>query len=117
VTIPALEGSGRADLSIRTQDGGGGASELVMAYRCAVPVDRSWTPRTDEWRRQQGPKEPAVSERITWETCPKCGTEAALGWIRCVDANAGVEVPGEFDCPSGCLLTADELAAFAQQDE
>lgn len=47
-----------------------------------------------------------MSERITWETCPVCGARAAVGWIR--DGEA--EHPVESDCPSGCRLTASQLA-------
>ena len=40
-------------------------------------------------------------ERVTWETCPRCGLSAAVGWLD----GALVAV----DCPSGCQLTAADL--------
>jgi hypothetical protein len=43
----------------------------------------------------------AVSERVTWDTCPNCGRFAAVGW------RDGVLV--EADCPSGCRLTAEDF--------
>src|SRR5687768_18217892 len=41
-------------------------------------------------------------ERVTWETCPKCGLSAAVGWVN----GALVAV----DCPSDCRLTAADFA-------
>jgi hypothetical protein len=35
-----------------------------------------------------------ASEGITWETCPRCGLTAAVGWLD--------GVPVEFDCTAGC---------------
>ena len=52
-------------------------------------------------------EEPATSERVTWETCPSCGTSAALGW----SGRLGVEIPVEFDCPAGCELTEEQIRA------
>ncbi|WP_448625645.1 hypothetical protein [Geodermatophilus sp. URMC 64] len=43
-----------------------------------------------------------MSERVTWETCPRCGRSAAVGWV---DGRA-VEV----DCPGGCALPSAEFA-------
>jgi hypothetical protein len=37
-------------------------------------------------------------ERVTWETCPRCGLSAAVGWRE----GALVAV----DCPGGCRMTA-----------
>lgn len=45
------------------------------------------------------------SEWVTWESCPHCGNQAAVGWSetgRFVDAV-------EFDCPSGCRPSIGEL--------
>lgn len=53
-----------------------------------------------------------MSERITWETCPVCGASAAVGWAggpeTGADRSARAE-PTEFDCLSGCSLSAQEL--------
>jgi hypothetical protein len=40
-------------------------------------------------------------ERVTWETCPRCGLSAAVGWLD----GALVAV----DCPGGCRLTAADF--------
>jgi hypothetical protein len=46
------------------------------------------------------------SERVTWEICPNCQREAAVGWI---DAQAV-----EFDCQGGgCWLSPEQLHALA----
>lgn len=42
-----------------------------------------------------------ASERITWETCPRCGLTAAVGWLD--------GVPVEFDCTAGCAPTEQVL--------
>jgi hypothetical protein len=42
-----------------------------------------------------------VSERITWETCPRCGLTAAVGWLD--------EMPAEFECTRGCAPTEQDL--------
>ncbi len=39
-----------------------------------------------------------MSERITWETCPRCGTLAALAW------RGGTLV--DVDCPGECAITS-----------
>src|SRR4051812_49878200 len=49
-----------------------------------------------------------VSERITWETCPRCGLTAAVGWLD--------GVPVEFDCTAGCALTGQHLARLGRPD-
>ena len=41
-------------------------------------------------------------ERVTWETCPRCGLSAAVGWRD----GALVAV----DCPGGCQLTVTDFA-------
>jgi hypothetical protein len=56
-----------------------------------------------------------MSERITWEACPVCGSIAAVGWgsTESVDGPAH-QGPTEFDCPKGCRLSQRELTrAFA----
>ena len=42
-----------------------------------------------------------MSERVSWTSCPSCGERAAVGLT-------GDEV-AEFDCASGCKLTAAQL--------
>jgi hypothetical protein len=37
-----------------------------------------------------------ITERISWEVCPRCGGPAAVGWVD------GTAV--EFDCLRGCEL-------------
>ena len=64
-----------------------------------------------------------MSERITWEPCPVCGSSAAVGWAATATSEATPEAtpearpqddPVEFDCPNGCRLSVRELArAFA----
>jgi hypothetical protein len=41
-------------------------------------------------------------ERVTWETCPRCGLSAAVGWRD----GALVAV----DCPGGCRLVAADFS-------
>jgi hypothetical protein len=52
-----------------------------------------------------------VSERVTWEDCPRCGGSAAVGWAA-VSPVAGRprDMPVEFDCPDGCQPTLGELS-------
>jgi hypothetical protein len=60
-----------------------------------------------------------MSERVTWEGCPTCGKPAAVGWAAPVgnEAGDGSAYPLEFDCPSRCQLTADELSrAFGKPE-
>jgi hypothetical protein len=44
----------------------------------------------------------SAGERVTWETCPKCGLSASVGWRD----GALIVV----DCPGGCRLTAADFA-------
>ena len=44
----------------------------------------------------------SARERVTWETCPRCGLSAVVGWVN----GALVAV----DCPGGCRLTAADSA-------
>src|SRR4051794_15948808 len=44
----------------------------------------------------------SAGERVTWETCPKCGLSAAVGW------RDGALVA--LDCPGGCRLAAADFA-------
>jgi hypothetical protein len=44
----------------------------------------------------------SAGERVTWETCPRCGLSAVVGWRD----GALVAV----DCPGGCRLTAADFA-------
>jgi hypothetical protein len=52
-----------------------------------------------------------VSDRVTWERCPRCGGRAAVGWavVRWSPSGPGAEVPVEFDCPAGCSVRGDDL--------
>lgn len=80
-----------------------------------VPVQRS-----EPGAAWGGPRGPAVacaiprtvsmSERVTWEQCPRCGRSAAVGWgMPWTGRTSAEEVPVEYDCPSGCELDPDEL--------
>jgi hypothetical protein len=42
-----------------------------------------------------------MTERVTWDICPRCGRYAAVGWLD--------GMPVGFDCPRGCQLTAGEF--------
>ncbi len=44
----------------------------------------------------------STGERLTWETCPRCGRCAAVGWRD--------GVPVAVDCPGGCRPTLGEFA-------
>ena len=53
-----------------------------------------------------------MSERVTWEVCPRCGGVAAVGWAR-VPGTGGASGecrPVEFDCLTGCEVGFDVLA-------
>jgi hypothetical protein len=52
---------------------------------------------------------PGMSERVSWRACPWCGCLAAVGWAPARDA-PDVDVPVEFDCPTGCTPGRDTLA-------
>lgn len=59
-----------------------------------------------------------MSERISWETCPRCGSPAALGWAPSAASarrSDGEELPVEFDCTAGCTLNAAELRTLADR--
>jgi hypothetical protein len=43
-----------------------------------------------------------AGERVTWETCPRCGLSAVVRWR---DGALGA-----LDCPGGCRLTAEDFA-------
>lgn len=43
----------------------------------------------------------STSERVTVVSCPTCGQVAAVGWVS--------NRPVEYDCRSGCRITAGEL--------
>jgi hypothetical protein len=52
-----------------------------------------------------------MSERITWEACPVCGSTAAVGWGSTPgEEGRAQEDPVEFDCPNGCRLSELDLA-------
>ena len=44
-----------------------------------------------------------MSERVTWEPCPRCGTLAALGW------RGGTLV--HVDCPGDCRVACAEFVS------
>ena len=52
-----------------------------------------------------------MSERVTWEVCPRCGRLAAVGWARVPGAGRARRVcrPVEFDCIAGCRVELDVL--------
>ena len=47
----------------------------------------------------------STGERLTWETCPRCGRCAAVGWRD--------GVPLAVDCPGGCGPAPGEFARQA----
>jgi hypothetical protein len=49
----------------------------------------------------------AMSDHISWETCPHCHWRAAVGWL---DGSAV-----EFDCSAGCRLAAPQLRVFTDE--
>jgi hypothetical protein len=52
-----------------------------------------------------------MSERVTWEACPRCGERAAVGWEQvCLSTGPAREVPVELDCAGGCQPTLGELS-------
>jgi hypothetical protein len=53
-----------------------------------------------------------MSERVTWEVCPRCGGVAAVGWSRVPGTSGASDEcrPVEFDCLSGCQVTIGVLA-------
>jgi hypothetical protein len=63
--------------------------------------------RATAWTRSE---ESCMSDQVTWEACPDCGTSAAVGWtkVREITGPSVVWMPAEFDCPTGCHLTEDE---------
>jgi hypothetical protein len=48
-----------------------------------------------------------MSDRVTWESCPRCGQAAALGWDD--------EHPVEFDCTTGCRPAAGQFRYLAER--
>ncbi|NYJ07186.1 hypothetical protein [Petropleomorpha daqingensis] len=52
-----------------------------------------------------------MSDRVTWEKCPKCGAPAAVGWTTVAWASGEPveDEPTEIDCTSGCQLNSDEV--------
>jgi len=58
-----------------------------------------------------------MSDVITWETCPRCGRVAAVGWSSIRGDHDGeiMRLPVEFDCPDGCALDADEIVKVFQR--
>jgi hypothetical protein len=56
-----------------------------------------------------------MSDRITWEPCPRCGGLAAAGWAA-VTSGAGQAEDRlvEFDCPAGCISLPSTPPAFGE---
>lgn len=52
-----------------------------------------------------------MSDRVTWERCPRCRGRAAVGWdaVPWSATQPAAEVPVEFDCPAGCSVRSGEL--------
>jgi hypothetical protein len=48
-----------------------------------------------------------VSDRVTWERCPRCRGRAAVGWavVPRSPGQPAAEVPVEFDCAAGCSVS------------
>ena len=48
-----------------------------------------------------------MSDRVTWERCPRCGGRAAVGWVAVPGTvtEPAEEVPVEFDCAAGCSVS------------
>jgi hypothetical protein len=46
-----------------------------------------------------------MSDGVTWEDCPTCHRMAVVGWL---DGQVLA-----FDCPAGCILTAEQRQSFA----
>jgi hypothetical protein len=73
------------------------------------------TPAVDDWDVPGGRpttiRGEVMSERVTWEDCPRCGGPAAVGWAAAAEgvARSARELPVEFDCAGGCRLTPAEL--------
>ena len=42
-----------------------------------------------------------MSERVTWESCPRCGARAAVGWVD--------ETVAEVDCTMECELSEEHV--------
>jgi hypothetical protein len=60
-----------------------------------------------------------MSEKVTWEVCPRCGDIAAVGWapVAGIGSAPGTHRPVEFDCVAGCQVGVDELAeAYARPE-
>jgi hypothetical protein len=57
-----------------------------------------------------------MSERITWQPCPCCGSRAAVGWAPVTGADRGPtdDVPVEFDCSRGCQLEEADLRRWVR---
>jgi hypothetical protein len=55
-----------------------------------------------------------MSERVTWEACPRCGCLAAVGWARIPGTGSAQRNcrPVEFDCIAGCPVDVDVLAQY-----
>jgi hypothetical protein len=50
-----------------------------------------------------------ASERITWESCLRCGRPAAVGWLD--------GVPVEFDCTGGCTPTEHDMSRLRRRGD
>ena len=53
-----------------------------------------------------------MSDRVTWGVCPRCGRQAAIGWVIISQRGAQPvrEVAVEIDCLGHCELDGPALA-------
>ena len=53
-----------------------------------------------------------MSDRVTWGICPRCGRQAAIGWVTIPPRGDQTvrEVAVEIDCLSHCELGGQALA-------
>jgi hypothetical protein len=60
-----------------------------------------------------------VSDRVTWELCPRCGARAAVGWAAAT-SGGGEPAPDalvEYDCPTGCRPSSAELMHLTARED
>ena len=57
-----------------------------------------------------------MSDRITWQPCPRCGSRSAVGWVFVPGADGGPahDVPVEFDCMRGCRPDRADLRRWLE---
>ena len=82
----------------------GGCVPLHDLAGANVSVAATCSP-APSWAVRDAPRGMAMSDHISWETCPLCRRSAAVGWCD--------GYPSEFDCVSRCQLTVSELNQLA----